>query len=232
MIRIKNLSLSVKGRALLNDISLTLEEGRIYALLGENGSGKTTLMRVLSSYFRSYSGSIEFGGRELRTLSRKERDGMHSLLPQLLPQSDISVRCLLSMYRNGLACLESLGLGHLKDSRLNVLSGGEKEMVFLALAISHDAALYLLDEPEASLDSNYRKKTERVMMDLAEQGKTVLVSFHDITRAVALSDDVIVLSRGSLAFFGSKDEFISSDTAERIFSLSSHTLDDGRVVFI
>ena len=146
MIEISNLSVSVKDRVLLNGISAVMEDGKIYALLGENGSGKSTFIRALTSYFPDYSGSIAFDGRELKTFRQKEREKLHSLLPQMLPHFDLSVSSFLSMYPDGKKELSKLGLGYLLEERMNTLSGGEKEMVFLAFALSRSAQLYALEK--------------------------------------------------------------------------------------
>ena len=98
MVRVEHLTIKIRGQEILSDISLCLEDGKIYALLGENGSGKTTLLRALTSYYPDYSGSIDFDGRELRSLKRKEKEMAHAILPQSIPILDSSVSALLSMY--------------------------------------------------------------------------------------------------------------------------------------
>ena len=236
MIAVSGLSIRAGHRYLLKDISLKLEEGHVYALLGDNGSGKTTLIRALTSYFHSYSGSIFYNGRELRTFSRKEREALHSLLPQSLPSPDLSVRRLLSMADGAGDKLCSFGLERIMESRVPMLSGGERQMVFLALALMRQASLYAFDEPEASLDQKFRGRTEEEIRNLRNEGRTVIVSFHDISRALSVADDIIVLSGGSLAAFQSRDAFLSERTAEKLFGLSraQYIGEDGRegIIFI
>lgn len=226
MVEVKDLRVKVRGRVVLQDVSLTLEEGRIYALLGENGSGKTTLLRALTSYYHDYKGSIRFCGKELRAMKRKEKERVHAILPQILPLSDASVSSLLSIYPGGLSHLEKAGLISLKERRLNTLSGGEREMVHLALLLSHDALLYALDEVEASLGMRYKRKSEEAMLALKEERRIVLSSFHDINRAFAIADEFIVLSEGRLVFKGGKDAFLKEDTAGRYFGLHPSVLVD------
>ena len=236
MIAVSGLSIRTGSRFLLEDISLDLEEGHIYALLGDNGSGKTTLIRALTSYFHSYSGSILYDGRELRTFSRKEREALHSLLPQNLPSPDLTVRRLLSMADGGAEKLCSFGLERILVAHIPTLSGGERQMVFLALALARQASLYAFDEPEASLDQRFRGKTEAEIRKLRDEGRTVIVSFHDMSRALSVADDIIVLSGGSLAAFQSRDAFLSERTAEKLFGLSraQYIGEDGRegIIFI
>ena len=236
MIAVSGLSVRAGRCFLLEDISLKLEERHVYALLGDNGSGKTTLIRSLTSYFHSYSGSILYDGRELRTFSRKEREALHSLLPQSLPSPDLTVRRLLSMADGAADKLCSFGLGRLMDERVPTLSGGERQMAFLALALARPACLYAFDEPEASLDQKFRGRTEAEIRNLRDEGRIVIVSFHDISRALSIADDIIVLSGGSLAAFQSREAFLEERTAERLFGLerAQYTGEDGRegIIFI
>lgn len=234
MIRVDGLSLKIHGRTILEDISFTLEEGRVYALLGENGSGKTTLMRCLSSFHPAYGGSILFSDRQLRDCTRNERAHLHSLLPQTLASLDMGVEYMLSLTSGAAQVLSSFGLGHLLPRRMDTLSGGERQMVYLAFAVARDAMLYLMDEPEASLDARFRQKVESSMRRLADAGLIVLASFHDINRALAVADGILVLSEGRLVFSGSVPGFLDSGIGESVFALSRRTLldDDGSPVTV
>ena len=94
--------------------------------------------------------------------------------------------------------------------------------------------LYLMDEPEASLDARFRQKVESSMRRLADAGRIVLASFHDINRALAVADGILVLSEGRLVFSGSVPGFLDSGIGESVFALSRRTLldDDGSPVTV
>ena len=222
MISIDSLSVKAGKKVLLDNISLNLENGNVYALLGENGSGKTTLLRALTSSEHRYSGSIAFDGKELREASKRERETFHSLLPQVLPLVDITVTSLLEIYPGGKEILSTFGLEKLLAERVATLSGGEREMVFLAFSLSRDTELYAFDEPEANRDIRYRRVFEDVLPELKRKGKIVIVSFHDISRALRVADYMITLSGGKLASFESADSFLSGETALRVFDLKKH----------
>ena len=208
MVRVEHLTIKIRGQEILSDISLCLEDGKIYALLGENGSGKTTLLRALTSYYPDYSGSIDFDGRELRSLKRKEKEMAHAILPQSIPILDSSVSALLSMYPEAFKHLEKYGLLSLLERRISTLSGGEREMVFLSFLLSRHVNLYALDEVEANLGMRYKRRCEEAMLSLKGDGRIVLSSFHDLSRAFLIADEAIVLEKGRLVFAGSKEEFI------------------------
>lgn len=217
MLEVDRLCVDVGGRMLLDEVSFRLEEGRIYALIGANGSGKTSLIRALTSYYPRYGGSIRFDGKELRDCRRKERESLHALLPQVLPQLDSTLDTMLS---GGSPILGQLGLEKLALRRISSLSGGERELSFLAMMLSREARLYCLDEAEANLDARCRRLVENAMRSLRAEGKMVLASFHDLDRALRLSDGLLVMDAGRLVFAGSPDAFASSGLAERLFGLS------------
>lgn len=235
MVRVEHLTIKIRGQEILSDISLCLEDGKIYALLGENGSGKTTLLRALTSYYPDYSGSIDFDGRELRSLKRKEKEMAHAILPQSIPILDSSVSALLSMYPEALKHLEKYGLLSLLERRISTLSGGEREMVFLSFLLSRHVKLYALDEVEANLGMRYKKRCEEAMLSLKGDGRIVLSSFHDLSRAFLIADEAIVLEKGRLVFAGSKEEFIFQDIAQRYFDsrvkVFKDTSGEERIVF-
>ncbi len=235
MVRVEHLTIKIRGQEILSDISLCLEDGKIYALLGENGSGKTTLLRALTSYYPDYSGSIDFDGRELRSLKRKEKEMVHAILPQSIPILDSSVSALLSMYPEALKHLEKYGLLSLLERRINTLSGGEREMVFLSFLLSRRVKLYALDEVEANLGMRYKRRCEEAMLSLKGDGRIVFSSFHDLSRAFLIADEAIVLEKGRLVFAGSKGEFISRNIAQRYFDSSVGVLNElsgkERIVF-
>lgn len=235
MVRVEHLTIKIRGQEILSDISLCLEDGKIYALLGENGSGKTTLLRALTSYYPDYSGSIDFDGRELRSLKRKENEMAHAILPQSIPILDSSVSALLSMYPEALKHLEKYGLLSLLERRISTLSGGEREMVFLSFLLSRRVKLYALDEVEANLGMRYKRRCEEAMLSLKGDGRIVLSSFHDLSRAFLIADEAIVLEKGRLVFAGSKEEFIFQDIAQRYFDsrvkVFKDTSGEERIVF-
>ena len=217
MLEVDRLCVDVGGRRLLDEVSFRLEEGRIYALIGANGSGKTSLIRALTSYYPRYGGSIRFDGKELRDCRRKERESLHALLPQVLPQLDSTLDTMLS---GGSPILGQLSLEKLALRRISSLSGGERELSFLAMMLSREARLYCLDEAEANLDARCRRLVENAMRSLRAEGKMVLASFHDLDRAMRLSDGLLVMDAGRLVFAGDGASFASSGLAERLFGLS------------
>ncbi len=227
MLKVSDLTVRAGGRTILDRVSFTLEEGLVYVLLGENGSGKTTLMRALTSGIAGYSGSIRWNGCELSGMSGKQREAFHSLLPQNPPAVAVSVTSLLSLYDGGPGELDRLGLASLAEMRVSALSGGERQLVYLALMLSQKAQLCCLDEAQSSLDARHRRIVDEEIRAISDSGRMVLASFHDIAHGLELADRILVLSGGKLVFSGTADLFISQEIPQRFFSLEPVHFTDG-----
>ncbi len=246
MVEVRNLSLSIGGRKVLDDIGFCLEDGVITVLLGVNGSGKTSLLRCLSSYYRNYCGTILFDGKELGSMGAAERRKAHAIMPQMIPSVDIVLEELLLS-----ALLESpfsrpgekekkiidrtidlLGLGRLRGRPVSRMSGGERQLSFLAFLLVHDSGLYILDEPESHLDAVFSRKVDKVIESLRGSGHCVIAVLHDIERALRLADRILVLDEGKLVFNGTADGFLGEDIHGRYFSLQAVRLmdEEGRKV--
>jgi ABC-type cobalamin/Fe3+-siderophores transport systems, ATPase components len=240
MIEIRNLSLSLKKTEVLRNVNLTLKEGEITILIGPNGSGKTSIVRILSSLHTDYYGSVRFDGKELSSCKWSERKNLSALLPQFPPALDATLLELMSLTDSSslfhreseaerqanLKKLDSLSASHLADKKLSEMSGGERQLSFLALMASHDAGLYLLDEPESNLDVRFSKTVEDTMKRLKAEGKAVLAVFHDLNRALEMADRIIVLDKGSVCFEGNGEALLSSGIPEKVFGLKILKLKD------
>lgn len=247
MITFEHLSVSRGKKPILTDLSFTVKAGKITALLGKNGSGKSTLLSA-ASHLCPYEGRILLDGRELADIPDAERARTVALFPQLLPHTPLSVGQLVSLGRTphvgtfgSLAdadrtkireALSLTGMTDLVHRPCNTLSGGERQRAFLAMLLSQDTSLLLLDEPATFLDADASRELYALIEKLVRaHGKTALTVMHDLSAAVALADDIVILSGGSLAFFGSAEECLASHAIERTFSVTAHRA-DGRVFFV
>ena len=186
-------------------------------------------------------------GANLADLSSRDRAKRISLLPQQLPNTELTVFSLVSLgrlsYTGALGSLSDIdrqkishalnltNMTDLADRPCNTLSGGEKQRAFLAMLLAQDADLLLLDEPTAFLDIDAANGLYQILSDLVQNhGKTVLAVLHDLSAAVNLADDVAVLENGALRFFGSVEDCIASRAIESAFSVTAHTV-DGKIFF-
>jgi ABC-2 type transport system ATP-binding protein len=197
----------------LDGVSLTVDEGEVFALVGPNGAGKTTLVRALT-------GTTVVDG-EVRVLGERpdvvdpERVG---LLPQeFSPAGRLTARELVAYYgglydeaRDADAVLADVGLSEDAGKPYEDLSGGQKRRACVATALVHDPDVLFLDEPTTGIDPAGRRRLWSLLSDLAAGGTTVLLTTHYMEEAETLADRVGLLADGQLAAVGSPRELVAA----------------------
>ena len=245
MLKIENLSAFYGKKQVLFDLSFELERGKFTAILGKNGSGKSSLLSCLASQKR-YSGKILLGEREIAEIPPRERAKIISCLPQNLPLTQFSVRETVAFGREPYISfkltdsdneiieksIERCGISHLRNKKLTEISGGERQMAYLAMALAQDADVIMLDEPTTYMDAPNAREFLSTLKSAQSEGKTVVAVMHDLTAAAKYADNIILIDEGRVIFAGSREECIESGEIERIMGVEKHSLDDGNVVFI
>lgn len=236
MLEFKNVSVTVHKKSILSNVSFSAKEGRITALIGKNGSGKTTLLGCASG-MRRYSGEIFISGRGLREMRTVERAKKAAFLPQMMPETALSVRSLVSLGRNPYvgsmgslsdkdkaAVREAMRLTDTEifaDRGVNTLSGGEKRRAFIAMLLAQEAPLLILDEPTSYLDAASVRQLGDLLRNIsAKEGKTILTVMHDLSEAVSLADDIAVMDGGKIIFYGTRSELLQSKVIEETFGVT------------
>ncbi|WP_164234661.1 metal ABC transporter ATP-binding protein [Microbacterium hydrocarbonoxydans] len=225
----------------LEDVSLQVPFGSVTALVGMNGSGKSTLFKTLTGMVRPAHGRVRLDGVAPLEARRRRMIGY-------VPQSEdvdwafpVSVRDVVMMGRYGHlgptrrahradreivdSALERVELADLADRQIGQLSGGQRKRVFVARGIAQDARILLLDEPFAGVDKKSEAMIVRLLRESAAEGRTVLVSTHDLHALPALADAAVLLLRRVL-FHGPVDEALRPEQLARTFGLD--VLGDGR----
>ena len=215
IIEIKDLSFGYdKTRKVLENLSASFDEGRIIALIGKNGSGKSTLLDCLLGT-NEYSGEILINGQNIKELSDKEYARLVSFIPQSVQINiDYSIRDFISFGRNphlklGLSLTnddyskvaenaEKCGITHLLDKDINKVSGGERQLAFIARALTQETPIIIMDEPTASLDFGNQQKLFRIMDSLVKEGKAIVFTTHNPNHLVNLKCDIFAVSNGAL----------------------------------
>jgi len=223
MVEFRRVSFSVGGRAILRDVSLTVEEGETLVLLGRSGSGKTTALRLINGMVTPSSGEVVVGGRATTAwdavrLRRSigyviQESGLFphftvarnaGLVPELegWPADRVRARVAELLARVGLP-VEEFGGRYPRE-----LSGGQRQRVGVARALAADPGILLFDEPFGALDPVTRFDLQREFLRLrAELGKTSVFVTHDVREALLLGSRVALLHEGCLAFAGTPEEF-------------------------
>ena len=242
MIELNDVSVGYRGKPILSNISFTVSDGEICALLGHNGSGKSTLLRAVMGSL-GYTGSIRIDGQETRRLSN-DRAKLISLMPQLMARPSISVYELVSFGRQpytGISgilsksdrqkideAIQKARLLPLVESRCDRISGGELQRAYLAMVLAQDTPNLLLDEPAAHLDARYERQISDFLLALKADRRAVLAVLHNINHALAIADRIIVIDSGKLVFNGNRAEFADRQIAETYFGLRRYTCRDDR----
>jgi iron complex transport system ATP-binding protein len=225
-----------------------LQPRRITAIVGPNGAGKTTLLSVILGWLKPWRGEILLDGQTLHHRTRADRGRQIALVPQSehtpfdysvleyvllgraphLPQLGVPA---LTDYEIALASLDSVGLADLADRPVPQLSGGERQLMLLARALTQQPRLLILDEPTAHLDLHNKHRLIEILRRLRNQGVTLLMTNHEPDVVLAAADDVVVMERGQPPLFGSLTDMFTSTHLSRIYRLPIHILDvDGRRV--
>ena len=242
MIELYDVSVGYKGKPVVENISFTVSDGEICALLGHNGCGKSTLLRAVMGSL-GYTGSIRIDGQETRRLSN-DRAKLVSLMPQLMARPSISVYELVSFGRQpytGISgilsksdrqkideAIRKTRLEPLALSRCDRISGGELQRAYLAMVLAQDTPNLLLDEPAAHLDARYERQISDFLLALKADRRAVLAVLHNINHALSIADRIIVIDTGRLVFNGNRAEFADRQIAETYFGLRRYTCRDDR----
>jgi osmoprotectant transport system ATP-binding protein len=228
-IEYRDVRFSYGGRAVLDGVSLALEAGSVFALVGRSGTGKTTLLKLVNRLLLPDSGAVLVEGRDTRewdAIRLRRRIGYViqdvGLLPHLTVEQNVGLVPRLERWdapRIRARVEQLLGLVGLEPSAFAMrwpreLSGGQRQRVGVARALAIDPPILLMDEPFGALDAITRAEMHREFRRIQrEVRKTVLIVTHDIAEAFALADRVGVLGDGGLVAVGTPKEVARSTDA-------------------
>jgi putrescine transport system ATP-binding protein len=202
----------------VDNISLSIYKGEMFALVGASGCGKTTLLRMLAGFASQTSGQITIDGVEMAGVPPHERPvnmmfQSYALFPHMTVEKNVGYG-LKRMPLDGAVkkqrvkdALDMVQLGHLAQRKPHQLSGGQRQRVALARSLIRRPKVLLLDEPLSALDKKLREKTQFELMDLQHQvGITFIVVTHDQDEAMALATRIAVMDRGKVVQVGTPSE--------------------------
>ena len=210
LLKITNVTKKYHHFKALNNVSMTLESGKIIGLLGPNGSGKTTLIKIINGLLKDYEGEVLVDGKNVGIDSRK----IISYLPdENYFQDWMYIKDVLSIFsdlyedfdkENCLTLMNRFKLD--KGMKIKEMSKGMKEKFQLSLVMSRKAKLYILDEPIAGVDPAAREVILDVILNNYEEDALVLISTHLISDLETICDDVVFLKDGEIVLHQSKED--------------------------
>ncbi len=225
------LSKSYRGRKVVDDVDLEIQQGEVVGLLGPNGAGKTTTFYILVGLARPDSGRVLLDGEDITDLPMylRARNGI-SYLPQ-----EPSVFRQLTVEENLLAVLETLpltpeqqrdrleellapmGLETVRYNRAYTLSGGERRRVEIARALVLDPAFVLLDEPFSGIDPLTVVDIQKIIADLSGAGIGVLVTDHNVRETLSVTDHAYIINNGSIFRAGTPGDLSNDAEVRRVY---------------
>lgn len=236
MLKIENLSIVYGTRRVLSGVSLAVAEGSLTAVIGPNGAGKSSFMRAVLGLI-PHGGRIFLNGADLASLDRRDVARTVSYLPQ-----DSSVRSALNVLEVVLLgrleslgwhppaseleaayeALESLGLAEFANRRIGELSGGQRQMVFVAQALARGPRLLLLDEPTSALDVRHQLEILETIRTIARRQRlAVVIAVHDLNLAARFVDQVVILDGGLVHAAGTPASVMTAEMLADVFGIEA-----------
>jgi len=232
-LRIDRLSVSLAGRAIIEDVSVSLDGGQFVAVIGPNGSGKTTFLRALAGQM-TITGTIAINGTTIERLSLPQKAKALSYLPQDMRQPiwPVPVRDIVAL---GLMPFDAQAAGDdpaverqlqdfdlvaLAERGVDRISGGERMRALLARAMVGPQPIVLLDEPLNSLDPAHQLRVMALFRQRAESGALVIAVIHDIDFAVRYATRLLAFKDGRLVADGPPQDLLKTDQLSDIFGVA------------
>ena len=241
ILQIDHLRLALTGNEILKGVSLRLEEGEYVSIIGPNGAGKTTLVKCAAGIHAQWTGSIRLAGKPIATYSPRQRAKLQGYVPQAEGRTvpftvaefvatgrypHLSAFTTLGAADHAAidAAIGRAGLDPLRHRPMNTLSGGERQMAFIAAALAQEAKLLLLDEPSTFLDYRHQAQVAGLLASARrERGIAVLAIHHDINTATACSDRIYAIKEGQNAFEGTASELADAAVLRAIYDTEFST---------
>ena len=229
MIEVAGLRKAYAGRNVLDGVDLAVRPGQLVALLGPNGAGKTTTVEIVEGYRAPDAGTVRVlgedprrGGPALKARVGLMLQGAAGLEPRATPRDLLA---LYGAFHDGARSVDDLielvGLAAVAGTRVRRLSGGERQRLSLAIALVGEPEVLILDEPTAGMDPEARRATRELVASLRDEGRTILLTTHDLGDVEHLADRVAILHRGRIAAEGTPDELMTGGSTAIRFRLHS-----------
>ena len=236
MIQLRGLRAGYPGRTVLEGIDLDFRPGEVLAILGPNGCGKSTLLRTANGLLPRTGGEVLVDGVSIDRLTPRDLARKAAYLPQSRQVPAITARRMVlhgrfpylsyprRYSREDRAmvsrALDWAGAAELANRPLAELSGGQRQKVYLAMALAQDTAAILMDEPTTYLDVACQLEVMALARRLAEEGRAVVMVLHDLTLALRYAHRTALLWEGRVRQTGTPEELYTGEALERVMGVS------------
>ena len=245
-IEVKGLSFGyTKETPVLKNINISIKPSSLTAILGKNGCGKSTLLDCIIGYNQTKTGNIFINGKDLHTFSDKQLATEIAYIPQnTVSNMDFTVEEFILFGRN---CrlkfgdflkqedydivhenARLLGVDNLLSKSIHRISGGERQLAYIARALTQESPIIIMDEPTANLDFGNQAVLFSIMKDLQQKGKTVLFTTHNPNHVMDLGCELIGIKDGAEKYAGSASDVMSVDMIKDLYGEKFEVEFDGK----
>ncbi len=233
MIEVFNVSKSYQTLKVLDDVSISIPEHKITALIGSNGAGKSTLLSIIARLISADQGYVSIDDIPMDSMKSDEIARKLAILKQTNHISmRVTVKELVTFgrfpYSKGRLndtdklkiqeAMDYMDLNDIKDKYIDQLSGGQRQRAYIAMIIAQDTKYILLDEPLNNLDIKYGVEMMQLLQKLVKDlNKTIIIVMHDINFAAAFADHIIAMKDGKLVDQGHIDDMIKKEILDHVF---------------
>lgn len=225
---ISNLSLAYDGQTIFHDLSLSLRPGNITGMIGPNGAGKSSLVKAILGLIATETGNIQFKGETLNLSKHRiayveQRKEIDLTFPiQIKDLVLTGAYAQLGLFHKpgskekaaAWKVMQQVQIEHLADRQLNQVSGGQLQRAFVARAILQDADLIILDEPFVGIDAESEGQIMNILRLWKQEGRTILVIHHDLSKVHDYFDELILMNRGIIQTGPSQQVFTAENLAK------------------
>ena len=235
MLEVKSLCAGYSDTHVLEHVDFRIPSGKVTVILGPNGCGKSTLLKALCGIIPADSGQVVLDGENILTLPQRQLAQRVAYLAQSRQIPDITVERLVlhgrfpylgyprryrkEDYAIADAAMKTMGVAELADELVQNLSGGQRQKVYIAMALAQDTPVILLDEPTTYLDISHQLQLMQQARMLAAQGKTVAMIIHDLPHAFQTADHMILMQEGKIVADGTPEQIYASGMISSVFGV-------------
>lgn len=242
LLEAENLTVGYGRRTVAEGVNLDISAGEVHGLIGSNGTGKSTLLRAMAGIVSPKGGRVRLLGTPLSQLRARQRAAGLAFLPQSTPaDAALDVRSVVTLgryahhsrrdrFRSALSstdydiitdAIERVGITALADRPITALSGGQRQLVFIAKLLAQQAKVMLFDEPTAALDLGFQLEILGLLGELAKEGHGIGVVLHDLNLAARSCDRLSVLHSGVLQVTGTPEQVLTTERIDAIYQVTS-----------
>ena len=245
-LNINDIEFNYNASPVLNGLTFQVEQGEFVAILGPNGSGKSTLLRCIDRILKPRNGTILLDNENIETMNRKNIAKKLAYVPQVesntfpttvydtillgrLPHIQwIPTRSDKEIVTD---IIEKLQLTPFTLRKINQLSGGQRQKVFIGRALAQKAPILLLDEPTANLDLKHQLEVMALLHEQTKQGVSIVIAIHDINLALKYCQKIILLKNGTIHAAGGK-EIITEKNMEEVYEIKASITENAKGIFV